>query len=114
MTNYMKAVRDESHPHHREAKRLARKFITDTDIDDEGVVRWKSNGQVPPAEILDLWQALGCGFVRERTDAAHEADLDRFLAEYREARKNGPSSEERMEAGVRGFARALEAVGGSA
>jgi hypothetical protein len=95
MTDYRKAYNDPSHPYHREALRVAEKWTDTTYVD--GVVRWASNDQVPPQEILDLWAHLGFTFNMAKSQAARDADMEAFLAEYR-ANYTGPTDEERFEA----------------
>jgi hypothetical protein len=63
-----------------------------------GVVRWKSNGQVPPTDCLNCFEAAGFLFIREATDAAHQRDLDKLVAGHRAYREaHGYSGEERAE-----------------
>lgn len=97
MTDY---IRQHQSPRHRfeqeEVERLERKFTTDTTVTD-GVVRWNTNKQVPPTDILDYWRWLGKPFDHAKSVAAREADLDAFFAEYRR-NQQGPSDEERAEA----------------
>ena len=52
----------------------------------DGVVRWRSNDAVPPAECLDQLAAEGLVFDRRKTDVARESDLRAFAAQYRKAR----------------------------
>lgn len=49
----------------------------------EGVVRWKSNGSVPPADCREKLLAEGVRFDEAKSAAADKADLDALLAEYR-------------------------------
>ena len=96
MTNYIQAMDDPNHPYRTEAVRLLADFAIGEKVTvEDGVVRWVPSGNVPPQEILDLWEFVGFDFDMEATQAAHSADLDAFIAEYREARKDGPSDEER-------------------
>jgi hypothetical protein len=71
-------------------------FYTRATTDIDGVVRWDSNGSVPPADILAAWAALGLPFILEASTAAREADLATFLAEYRRS-YTGPTAEQRAE-----------------
>lgn len=95
MSNYVKALADPSHPHHREAKRLAEEPYAYTVTD--GVIRWDSNNAVPPQEFLDLFAHVGVEFDMAASQAARDADMDEFLAAYRRNYR-GPSDEERAEA----------------
>lgn len=49
----------------------------------DGVVRWKSNGNVPPADCLDALAAAGLVFDRQKTDEASQEDLRRLFEEAR-------------------------------
>lgn len=81
----------------REAERLLDKF-DDATVDSEGVARWKSNGSVPPDDILALWAYCEKPFNAAKSVEAREKDVERELAEYRKAQENRqPSAEERAE-----------------
>jgi len=65
-------------------------------LSKEGVVRWKSNGQVPFSDMLGDFLLLGT-ISREQYEASNKArkvDNDRFFAEYR--RNQGPPSDEEI------------------
>lgn len=99
MTDYIKAYEDPVSPYHREAVQLAQNAIhTDRVSTHNGIVRWTSNGQVPPQEILDLWVHLGFQFDVGACRAVQREEQAAFLAEYRRARAGGPTDEERFEA----------------
>jgi len=58
----------------------AEKIAQDAYTDDEGVVRWKSNDAVPPADILE-----NAGLSREtvvKSTLARELEMQAFLADY--------------------------------
>ena len=93
MTNYIKAYRDPSNVYHAEAKRVAGEFTSDAAVMPSGVVRWNSNGRVPPIEILDLWADLGFEFAYWESINTQEHETQAFLAEYR-ANYKGPTDEE--------------------
>ncbi len=96
MTDYLKAYRDPTNVYHLEARRVAAQFSTDATVTD-GVVRWNSNGRVPPIEILDLWSDLGLEFAYLTSANARDSEEMAFLADYR-ARYTGPSDEEKRAA----------------
>jgi hypothetical protein len=48
-----------------------------------GVMRWNSNGRVPPSENVAAAAAAGFPVDVAACDAAREVDLAAFLAEYR-------------------------------
>lgn len=79
-------------------KEKAREEFNDAEVDDRGVARWKSNGNVPPDDCLCDWDELGLQFDIEESRRERERQLDKFAAEYRRnRRKRGYSSEELFE-----------------
>jgi hypothetical protein len=70
-------------------------------IVENGIPRWRSNQQVPPLDILDVWKLHGdptMVFDYAASEIAKEADDDRFIAAYRERMRNHvPSAEELFE-----------------
>lgn len=99
-----KIVMELDHPveHRRKSaqqqiERLDRDFHEKAQVDAEGVVRWKSNHQVPPTDILGVWQHLGKPFNLERSLDVQEAQNRAFSEAYRRNYK-GPSEEARCEA----------------
>lgn len=94
MTDYIRQYQNPRFPHEqRETERLIEKFDSDANVSADGVVRWNSNGSVPPQDILDLWAHLKKPFNLEASVAAREEELTKFLAEYR-ANARPPSDEE--------------------
>lgn len=74
---------------HNEQKRL--KLIAQFDTDatvKEGIVRWNSNNQVPPDEVLQTWESAGKAFDITKSLAARDDDLNDFLETYRIAQAN--------------------------
>jgi hypothetical protein len=49
----------------------------------DGVVRWNSNGSVPPADCRAKLQAEGVRFDEAKSAAADKADLEALVADYR-------------------------------
>lgn len=49
----------------------------------EGVVRWKVNGSVPPADCRERLRAEGVQFDEAKSAAADKADFEALVAEYR-------------------------------
>ncbi|MFW6242649.1 MAG: hypothetical protein ACOC2W_00660 [bacterium] len=81
-----------------EAKRLAKKFFSDTTVDDKGVVRWNSNNNVPPFEILVFWSYLNYDFDFINSENVRKKQEDKAIKKYREQMKNyQPSQEELFE-----------------
>jgi hypothetical protein len=79
----------------REAVSLTAKFFTDATV-VYGIVRWDTNGSIPPKDILALWDSLGFEFDYDATLAASKKDfeeaMDRYCATY-----TGPAEEELFE-----------------
>jgi hypothetical protein len=65
-------------------------------VDRNGVVRWKVNGDVPPANVLEEWNKAGFEFDMESSRKAREKDFAKFAATYRKNYK-GPSAEDLSE-----------------
>lgn len=63
-----------------------------------GVIRWNSNGRVPPADCVALAVQIGLPVNVAACTKARDIDTAAFVKAYRKARKNGPSAEERAEA----------------
>lgn len=94
MTDYIRQYQNPRFPHEqRETERLIAQFDTDASVSADGVVRWNSNGSVPPQDILDFWAHLQKPFDLARSAAVRSEELDKFLAEYR-ANARPPSDEE--------------------
>ena len=71
-----------------------------TYFDKDGIVRWKSNDNVPPQEIL--WDFVCIKAIdvetRNRSMEVNNRETSAFLADYREKmRGHVPSAEERFE-----------------
>jgi hypothetical protein len=80
-----------------EAVRLRQKFYDDAYLSN-GVPHWKSNGLIPPKDILEFWAYFSLPFNFEQAEIARELETDRFLAEYRARMANHvPSGEELYE-----------------
>jgi hypothetical protein len=86
-----------------ERERYIEEFGVESYIDGNGAVRWKSNDNVPPAEIVNVWVEAGLLIEadRERADIERARDTERHLAAYRKAqaeRTPEQIAEQRMEA----------------
>lgn len=64
MTDYVKYLEDTNAPiwAKRDVERLLGQFSTDATVDQNGIVRWKKSGRVPPEDILSLWAHVGKPF----------------------------------------------------
>ena len=70
---------------------LAEQLRTEATLTD-GVYRWKSNGQVPPLDLLEIAEVpLG---ILQTCRKASKADTEKFLADYR--RNQRPPSDEEL------------------
>lgn len=83
------------HPFRNESERMVRAFDTDT-YKEDGVIRWKSNGRVPPQEVLDFWKFIGKRFNMSKSAAARKREQEAFLKGYRKTKRK-PSQEELFE-----------------
>lgn len=99
MTDYVNAIAQPGSAYHGEATRLAQQLRDPAHATIEaGVIRWTSNGRVPPEDVVALAAHLGLGIDTAACTAARDAETRQFLAEYRKARTGGPTAEERAEA----------------
>jgi hypothetical protein len=64
----------------------------------EGVLRWKSNGSVPPQDCLDAFVEAGLGskFDMKVTSQTRRKEEDASLADYRRRMANHVPSDEEM------------------
>lgn len=98
MTDYIRQMTNPRFPFEKaEAERLLDQLQTGSTVTD-GVLRWESNGSVPPADVVDFAEWIGMPINVLKTTKARDEDTRRMIAEYREARKNGPTAKERAEA----------------
>lgn len=77
----------------REATRMADKFDTDAYVKN-GVVRWKSNDQVPPDDILELWEHCGKPFDCELSKVYSRDETAQALEAYRQRMANHTYTDE--------------------
>jgi hypothetical protein len=90
-----------NHPFRRDAENLALKFDTDTTYVD-AIIRWKSNNQVPPQEVLDFWKYIGKRFNMAKAKAARERETKAFLARYKANQKPASFDERNQMTGAFG------------
>ena len=55
----------------------------DATVDRNGVVRWKSNGQVPNQKVLDEWEKASWNFDMEASQKARAEDFKNFAKSFR-------------------------------
>jgi hypothetical protein len=95
-TDYISQHRNPRFPFHKaETDRLIGQFSTDATVTD-GVVRWNSNGRVPPQDILDFWAYLGFAFDVTKSKTVRDEETVLFLSDYRERMANHVSSAEEL------------------
>lgn len=58
-------------------------FVGDAQVDACGVVRWVSNGAVPPVDVLEAWAVLCLPFDLGASTRARKDEVSRFLDTYR-------------------------------
>lgn len=98
MTDYVTALAQPG-AYHGEATRLAATLRDRAHATIEaGVIRWNSNGRVPPADVVALAAHIGLAIDTAACTAARDTETAQFLAKYRKARAGGPTAEERGEA----------------
>ena len=85
----------EEHIFHKDAIRVANQFETDAYVIN-GVVRWKSNNNVPPKEVLELWDYLNKDFSFNASMHAQENDTREFIKQYKKQQRNKTYSEEEL------------------
>lgn len=68
----------------KEDQRHLAMFDTDVDLRD-GVPYWKTNGRVPPWDIVQLWAANDKPVDEEAASKARDEQQRQFIAEYRKA-----------------------------
>ena len=85
MTDYMKQLTDASAFVRKDAERLTNQLRNEATITD-GVIRWNSNKNVPPEDCVRLAAHIGLPIDIAKCDAARDAEVSAFLADYRKAR----------------------------
>jgi hypothetical protein len=77
------------------ADESVKKYFEEANVVD-GVVRWNSNGKVPPQDLLELWAYVGFNFSLERSMEVRDAEQSEFFKQYREERANQGYSQEQL------------------
>ena len=70
------------------AHRLLASLETGSDIDELGVLRWLSNGNIPPEDVREFAAHIGMPIDLERCAEARAIQVDESLAAYRLAQVN--------------------------
>lgn len=94
--DYIRGLENNAPLYLRESsKRLEKQFETDAYV-VEGIVRWKSNDNIPPTDILEFWDHIGKSFDLEKSKSLDEEESTKFLEEYRKSQENRQYSEEEL------------------
>ena len=80
-----------------ERERNIESLRTDATITD-GIIRWNSNGHIPPAEYVRLAAEIGLPVDVDACTRQRNEETAAFFAEYRRSQPAQPSREERFEA----------------
>lgn len=78
----------------REHERHLALFDTDAIVDVQGVVRWKSNNNIPPNDILTVWHAANKPFNYALSKCISANETAAFLRQYRENALKAPRDPE--------------------
>lgn len=79
-----------------EVTRAVEKATKDAIVEEDGAIKWKSNGRYLMDDFCEKLEYAGYDFSREATKLARDAQNSRFIEEYRKSYK-GPSTEELSE-----------------
>jgi len=68
------------------------------DIEDDGAIKWKSNGHYVPSDVYEKLEKQGAIFNREATDKKREEQTRKFIEDYRKRMAgHKPTFEEQAE-----------------
>lgn len=92
-------IRKYTNPRHEldqsDADKVAKRLREDAVIED-GVIRWKSNGNVLFDDLTEFAAFLGLPVDREKTRLARDTQIDRSLSEYRKREADRQPSDEEL------------------
>lgn len=77
-----------------ESENAVVKAKADAVVEEDGAIRWISNGKYIPDDFCEKLEYQGFDFSREATRIAREKQTDKFLEEYRTHCKTAAESEE--------------------
>lgn len=77
MNPYIKHYQNKANMLYTESLRVKNLF-TDT-IVYNGIARWKSNGNIPPQDILEFWNFLGFDFDYDATSELRQVEDDEAI-----------------------------------
>ncbi len=66
------------------------------EVDADGVIRWKSNGNILMDDFCEVLEYGGYNFDRESTRSAREIQVDAQIRAYKESMKNHVYSDEEL------------------
>ena len=80
-----------------EAYKAVEKFKKDAQVDDNGIVTWKSNGRCPMDDFLEMLDWAGVATINyEATRKERDRQNEESIREYKESMKNHVYSEEEL------------------
>lgn len=74
------------HPFRIDSEKVLDMFHTDVFIEN-GVVRWISNKNIPPEDILEFWNYIGFDFDYELSKKVAEKETAAAIEDYKKNRK---------------------------
>lgn len=101
MTDFAKDLNSTNNVVKRRAEEMRTRLLNNVDefsVNEEGVMRWNSNDQVPPSDIVDFASQLMDDISNIASDEARKVDQAAFFETYREGRRNMNADQKREEA----------------
>lgn len=96
MNRYIDGLKyPQRHPFREDSDRILDQFHIDTKVEN-GIVRWESNNNIPPREVLEFWNYANLPFNYEKSLKLLEEETNNFLSEYT-INHTQPSEEELYE-----------------
>lgn len=80
----------------KEVDKAVEKASTDATVDENGVIRWNSNGRCIPDDFCEKLEYAGFKFSREATREARDEETRKFIEEYRK-NQSEPTEDELAE-----------------
>lgn len=80
----------------KEVAKLVDTVKVEATVDQDGAIKWKSNGKYVPDDVCEKLEFAGYEFDRQMTALKRDKQIDESLNQYREVMKNHKYSEEEM------------------
>lgn len=80
----------------RDAQQIYEKASLDAVVEQDGAIKWKSNGCYLMDDACEMLEYKGFPFSREATRQKREIQVDQEIAEYKARRKGQPLSDEEL------------------